>query len=142
MAVRALHGPTPGVNRPPSEPRKLFSEVTASGPVAEERELWIGVHLPHLAIEALPRASRSIPIAIIELEGQTQYVVAACEIAQRGGVKPQMSMAAALSLVPTLETHPRNTQREQQLLEQLAMRAQRFTPRVSLVPPDGLLLEV
>jgi protein ImuB len=27
-------------------------------------------------------------------------------------------------------------------LEQLAMRAQRFTPRVSLVPPDGLLLEL
>src|SRR5215470_11156206 len=27
-------------------------------------------------------------------------------------------------------------------LEQLAIRAQRFTPRVSLAPPDGLLLEV
>ena len=27
-------------------------------------------------------------------------------------------------------------------LEQLAVRAQRFTPRVSLVPPDGLLLEL
>ena len=27
-------------------------------------------------------------------------------------------------------------------LEQLAIRAQRFTPRVSLVPPDGLLLEL
>jgi protein ImuB len=27
-------------------------------------------------------------------------------------------------------------------LEQLALRAQRFTPRVSLVPPDGLVLEV
>lgn len=27
-------------------------------------------------------------------------------------------------------------------LQQLAIRAQRFTPRVSLVPPDGLLLEV
>lgn len=30
----------------------------------------------------------------------------------------------------------------EQLLEQLAVRAQRFTPRVSLAPPDGLLLEV
>ena len=29
-----------------------------------------------------------------------------------------------------------------QELERLAVRAQRFTPRVSLVPPDGLLLEV
>jgi hypothetical protein len=27
-------------------------------------------------------------------------------------------------------------------LERLAIRAQRFTPRVSLVPPDGLVLEV
>ncbi len=31
---------------------------------------------------------------------------------------------------------------EPRLLEQLALCAQRFTPRVSLVPPDGLVLEV
>ena len=37
---------------------------------------------------------------------------------------------------------PKEPPREKQLLERLATLAQRFTPRVSLVPPDGLLLEV
>ena len=32
--------------------------------------------------------------------------------------------------------------RQRELMQRLAARAQRFTPRVSLVPPDGLLLEV
>ncbi|MGH8149798.1 MAG: Y-family DNA polymerase [Steroidobacteraceae bacterium] len=40
-------------------------------------------------------------------------------------------------------SQPRLRGREQGLLlERLAVRAQRFTPHVSLVPPDGLLLEV
>jgi protein ImuB len=53
-----------------------------------------------------------------------------------------MSLAAALALVPHLETQPRDLPREKQLLERLAALAQRFTPRISLVPPDGLVLEV
>ena len=42
--------------------------------------------------------------------------------------------------------HPQNDltgeRRRQKMLERLAVDAYRFTPRVSLVPPDGLLLEV
>ena len=108
----------------------------------EPRELWVGVHLPWLEIEALPRTAREAPRAIVELQGQTQYVVAACERAQRFGVRRGMGMAAALALVPNLETSSRDGTRERQLLERLATRAYRFTPRVSLVPPDGLVLEV
>ncbi len=63
-------------------------------------------------------------------------------IAQRAGVRAGMGMAAALALVPDLETMPRDLVREQQVLERVASRAHRFTPRVSLVPPDGLVLEV
>ncbi len=76
------------------------------------------------------------------MQGQTQYIVAACERAQRFGVRRGMGMAAALALVPNLETCARDITRERQLLERLATRAHRFTPRVSLVPPDGLVLEV
>jgi protein ImuB len=143
MRARALHGLVPAPHPPSAPSPRLAGRGQGEGlPKADEaHELWVGVHLPLLAIEAMPVES-SAPLAVVEPQGQTQYVVAACEKAQLGGVKPQMSMAAALSLVPTLETRSRNTQREQELLEQLAMRAQRFTPRVSLVPPDGLLLEV
>lgn len=127
-----------------------------AAPAVAPRELWVGVHLPWLPIEALGASERSashasrssaslaglVPRAVVELQGQTQYVVASCERAGQLGVRPGMSLAAALALVPRLETRPKEASREKQLLERLATQAQRFTPRVSLVPPDGLLLEV
>src|SRR5262245_11062929 len=110
-------------------------------PAAEPRELWIGVHLPHLPVEALGPSGR-VPRAVLDLQGQTQFVTAVCARAESFGVRPGMSMAAALALIPRLEMQPRDLPREKQLLEQLATHAHRFTPRVSLVQPDALLLEV
>jgi protein ImuB len=115
-------------------------------PAAEARELWLGVHLPLLSLEALlpsfDVASRDTPRAIVEMNGQSQFIVSACEQTMRGGVRTGMSLAAALALVPSLSTLTRDLASEQRLLSLLATRANRFTPRVSLVPPDGLLLEV
>jgi protein ImuB len=135
----------PGVTRLRAKPGSV--ELTAPPPqqalAFEPRELWVGVHLPWLEIEALQqRGGRERPRAIVELQGQTQYIVAACELAQRFGIRRGMGMAAALALAPSLETCARDIPRERQLLERLATRAHRFTPRVSLVPPDGLVLEV
>jgi protein ImuB len=44
--------------------------------------------------------------------------------------------------VPDLHTLARDARRERQLLDAVARRGVRFTPRVSLEPPDGVLLEV
>jgi protein ImuB len=144
-AIRTEHARAGSIRLRPqrSEPIPLFPVARDSGnaPLAEARELWIGAHLPWLPVEALGPASES-PRAIVELQGQTQFVVALCERAARWGIRPGMSLAAALALVPHLETQPRDLQREQQVLERLAAQLQRFTPRVSLVPPDGLVLEV
>jgi protein ImuB len=118
------------------------AHTTASAPAAEAHELWVGVHLPWLSIEALSPAAAKGPRAVVEMQGQTQYIVAVSEHAQRFGVRAGMGMAAALALVPTLEMLTRDPPLEKQLLEQIATRAHRFTPRVSLVPPDGLVLEV
>lgn len=109
---------------------------------AEPRELWVGMHLPWLSIEALEPISTEHPRAIVEMQGQTQYIAAVCERAYHRGIRVGMSMAAALALIPELAMAPRDLTREQRLLERLATRANRFTPRVSIVPPDGLLLEV
>jgi protein ImuB len=127
------------------EPIPLFpvgARQAGSAPHVEPRELWVGAHLPWLPLEALGASTGNAPRAIVELQGQTQYIAAVCERAGKLGVRPGMSMAAALALAPQLETRSREPEREQQLLEHLATRAQRFTPRVSLVSPDGLLLEV
>jgi protein ImuB len=146
MSSRPVHTGLvrPGVTRPREKvsPFPLTTAPPQQGFAFEPRELWVAVHLPWLEIEALQQTAREAPRAIVEMQGQTQYIVAACERAQRFGVRRGMGMAAALALVPNLETCARDALRERQLLERLATRAHRFTPRVSLVPPDGLVLEV
>jgi protein ImuB len=138
----------PGVTRPRASRATTVSPFPLAPPPSQQalafepRELWVGLHLPWLEIEALQQTARDVPRAIVEMQGQAQYIVAACERAQRFGVRRGMGMAAALALVPNLETCARDVTRERQLLERLATRAHRFTPRVSLVPPDGLVLEV
>ncbi|HTX24939.1 MAG TPA: DNA polymerase Y family protein [Steroidobacteraceae bacterium] len=124
---------------------RLVPQQPAARPHFQARELWIGVHLPHLALEALSSDARreaAHPQAVVELQGNAPYVVVANGPAARAGVRTGMSVAAALALVPQLTTKPRDVRREQALLERLATCAQRFTPRVSLSPPDGVLLEV
>src|SRR5690348_9741558 len=126
-SIRTEHARAPDNRLRPQrfEPIPLFP-VTPDSPVArkaavaaEARELWVGVHLPWLAVEALgPRDA--VPRAIVDLQGQTQYVVAMCARAEHWGIRPGMSLAAALALVPSLETTPRDLQREKQLLERLA----------------------
>ncbi len=114
----------------------------AAPPYIEARELWIGAYFPNLALEALGSTSRLKPLAAAELQGRAQCIVAANEEAARAGVRGGMSVSAALALVPQLMVESRDPRRERALLERLATLAQRFTPRVSLAPPDGLLLEV
>ena len=133
-ASRALPRAVPGL-----EQRAL--------PLFEPRELWIGAHLPQLALEALVQSNEvarapSQPIAVAELQGSAQCIVAANEQAARAGVRAGMSLAAALALAPQLAVRIRERHREQALLERLARHALAFTPRVSLAPPDGLLLEI
>jgi protein ImuB len=118
----------------------------------QTHELWLGAHLPQLALEALggdarPNArdaagSPATPLAVVELQEHAAQIVAANEAAARAGVRPGMSVATALALLPQLIVKPRDAHRERGLLERLAMCAQRFTPRVSLEPPDGLTLEI
>jgi len=113
-------------------------------PVAspEAAELWIAVHLPHLPFEAAECRGTSQLVAMVELHSRSQHVVDVSEAAWNEGVRPGMTMASAMVLAPTLQAVPRDARRERELLERIAARAQAFTPRVSLVPPDGLLLEV
>jgi protein ImuB len=110
---------------------------------ARPQELWLGVHLPRLVLEAVPEgAGGSGPRVIVELEQRLQRVRVANEAARDAGVQPGMSLAAALALAPGLAAQPRAQWRERAWLERLAVLALRFTPRVSLEPPDGVLLEV
>src|SRR6185437_11551545 len=99
-------------------------------PLLEPRELWIAAHLPQLALEALVQLEKEAHVlephapsqllAIAELQGNAQCIVAANEQAASAGVRAGMSLAAALALAPRLAVRTRDPHREQMLLERLA----------------------
>lgn len=119
-------------------------DLPACSSAAEAAELWLAVHLPVLALDALRDSAqpRERALAVLESDGRVPQIMIADEAADAAGVRPRMPLAAALALLPALEVRARDPRREWLLLERLAARALAFTPRVSLEPPEGLLLEV
>lgn len=122
--------------------------VSANPPaVATARELWLAVHLPGLPFEALHIAGLVAepdhrgPLAIVESAGR-QQVVACNAAAVSVGVAAGMGINAAYALARKLRIHERRPEAERLLLERLATWAGKFTPRVSLEPPDAVLLEI
>jgi protein ImuB len=102
---------------------------------------WLAIHLPRWSLDVLQVSENGLPHVVIEPGPQQQ--VHACNLAAEAlGVVPSMRINAAYALSSELQTIARDVQREQSELERLAEWAGRFTPRVSLELPDGLLLEV
>jgi len=101
--------------------------------------LWIALHLPELPLEALLRGSPS-PEAWAVAE---RHYVAACDgKACARGVRPGMSVSAALALAPQLRVRQREAPAETEALLGIAAWAMQFTPNVALEFPDTVLLEV
>ncbi|MBS1141481.1 MAG: hypothetical protein H6R13_2934 [Proteobacteria bacterium] len=98
--------------------------------------LWLALHFPLLPIEALPL--RQSPSAVVVrgrvLVGDAEAVAA--------GVCAGQKLSTALGLQPGLSVFERVEAREKQALDSLACWAGRFTPTISLVSPDSLLLEI
>ena len=89
-----------------------------------------------LPLEALPL--RQSPSAVVA-RGQVQVGDAEAVAA---GVCAGQRLSTALGLQPGLSVFERCAAREKQALESLACWAGRFTPTISLVSPDTLLLEI
>ena len=115
--------------------------ATAAG-----RELWLALHLPNLVLDALHLSIAALPrpegIAAVDLEHEGRVLCACDEAAAAAGVRPGMALNSALALRPDLQTLPRDALREQAMLEAVAELGLGYTPRVSLEPPDAVLLEV
>lgn len=107
-----------------------------------ERPLWFCLYLPRLGLELFTRS--------LEDDGRTRPAVLVaqhrlCQLngaAQAQGLRPGQSLATAQSICPDLALAWRQPEREAAALDQLADWAWRFTPQVSLAPPDALLLEL
>jgi len=133
---------------------RLPSDADATAPpsvrrtlaAAASRELWLAVHLPCVVLESLQTAIALLPgrppVAVVDLERDGKVVCACDAVAAAAGVTPGMALASARALLPELQGLPRDLQRERTLFETVAQLGIRFTPRVSLEPPDAVLLEV
>jgi protein ImuB len=129
--------------RPPGDPPP---SVTA---------FWICCRFPQLPLDTLGAGlPADQPFALIDtLRDESRHsrgggrgtrarsVLAANALAESQGVRAGMSLATAYGLCPHLRCHGRMPDAEAQRLRQLADTAYGFTPLVSLLPPDALLLE-
>ncbi|TAL06606.1 MAG: DNA polymerase Y family protein, partial [Porticoccaceae bacterium] len=100
--------------------------------------LWLCLRCTDLALATVDAAAPDLPRAVAE--GQRVY----ChdQAAAERGVAAGMTLATALALCPELAVRPRAPVREQAILEALAHACHHLTPKVTLCPPAGLLLEI
>ena len=119
-------------------PTASFTAQALSRP----RQLWLHLHLPQLALEVLTRGvNEQGPCVLIAGEGKRQRIIMTNTRAAALGVRAGMPLSAAhvLGELTVLERDPRA---EQRALEKLCLWAMQWTPMVSAVSEDGLLLEI
>lgn len=105
-------------------------------------KLWLAIQLPQFPLEIATRGTAERKACVlVEGQGTRQRVLLANPQAARLGIRPGMSMAAAHAL-GEIATLPRDACAEQRALDQLCAWAYQFTPLLSPVAPDGLVLEV
>lgn len=141
----------PGSSATPSVLRVRPASPPPRGPDSqaalklEPRELWIAAQVPRLALLAVRRTvskgEDTTPLVVVD-EDRSPRVFEADARAREAGVRPGMTLGAALAVAPGLDARPRDAAGEGEILQHLATLASRFTPQVSIEPPDGLLLEI
>lgn len=110
-----------------------------------DMHLWISLYFNYLPIEVIPNSNlghASEPRAVLTGQGRGDRVLICSPAAGSCGIRPGQPVNAALALVPELELLPRDIDREEQALEELAGWAIRYTPAVSIAAPDALLLDI
>ena len=117
----------------------LSEPTLAAQPSAE---LWLAIHLPQLPLDiATSGHAERKPCVLVEGHGARQRLVLVNSEAARLGVRPGMALGAAHALGEVIALQ-RAPVAEEQALGRLCAWAYQFTPLVSPLAPDGLLLEV
>jgi len=110
---------------------------------------WLALHFPALGLECLdggqdaagadraPDTATDAVRVLIE-DNRVHYANAA---ARAAGIQPGCTLATASSIAPGLRHLQRDVDRERQRLEQLAATLYTLSSRISLVPPQELVLE-
>ncbi len=114
-------------------------------------ERCLSLWLPEFPIERMRRAARrrgepppaaGRPFALVAEEGGRQRITAIEAVARRRGIRPGMALADARAVLPELRTRPAEPARDAAALEALAHWCRRYSPRVAVDAPAGILLEI
>ena len=104
--------------------------------------LWLALYFPQLPLEVFVRGRQQAgALAIVEQRGGREQVSRCNAAAQAYGIRPGLSLPAALALCAGLSVQPRDPAREQRALGELALWAYQFSAHISF-EPSLLLLEV
>jgi len=104
--------------------------------------LWLALYMPLLPLESAASATADQPLVVYTSHAGQHSVYRLNAAAAARGIDPGMPLTAARSLCQTLHAIEHNARREQNALEGLALWSMSFTSRVSLQPPQGLILEI
>jgi len=103
---------------------------------------WLALILPDLALQTHLRGIAEPGAIAITDPGPPVRVLAVSHAARLAGIQPGHSVPAALAMLPGLQLRPRDRMAEQALLQEVACWASAYTPRLSLDPPDGIVLDI
>jgi len=110
-------------------------------PVLPLRQLWLGIHLPALPLEAVINPVVGAAAVFEDQQGVRRILLANAR-ARAVGISPGMPVNAALALEPDLLLEARQPSREARTLQALAGWAEKFTAFTSIEAPALLLLEI
>lgn len=111
--------------------------------LASHDPLWLCVYFPNLALEVFISGVEHIgPMAVVQEERGRCVLRAVSRAAEEEGISAGMPLNAAYALCRGLDTRLYDPKTEARRLVRLAVWAGQFTPTVSLMPPQALLLEV
>lgn len=104
--------------------------------------LWLAIHLPALPLQVFTRGMQSPPPIAIVAPPPRATVLATTPAAEAAGIHCGQRSASALTLLPELQLKTRAFDREAEALAEIATWAGRFSPRISVSPPDAVLVEI
>lgn len=120
----------------------LYTDRGRKIPVSNSFDhFWIALYFKYLPIESISVSSSRPEAVLVEQKHQARILVCN-QVAARLGIRPGLSIKAALAMVPELAIAHRDIRLETQVLRRLAAWATRFTPAVSIDSSNTLLLDV
>ncbi len=114
----------------------------SKSPMQDSAKLWLHIHLPQLPLDILTRGGEDLRACVLcEARANRRKVLLANSAAMRLGVRQGMPLNAA-HILGDINVFEPNAVLERKALRQLCHWALQFSPVISEVDNDGLLIEI